>query len=146
MSAPLITHSSCLFSFWRGCVWLDLPHGGQVWGLYGWAVHPHPSLLMKSHLPTNLASDLIWGQWATLGCLGQWSPNTILVSVEVNTTIPGAFHHLSSTTVVSFSAHPPLSSHATYIYTHHLHSSTLLYMVRQITHSHLGFFHSSCPI
>jgi hypothetical protein len=27
---PLIPHSSFLFSFRRGCMWHDLPHGGQV--------------------------------------------------------------------------------------------------------------------
>jgi hypothetical protein len=40
----------------------------------------------------------------------------VLVLVEVNATILGAFHHLSSAIVVSFSAPSPLSSPAIHVY------------------------------
>ena len=45
--------------------------------------------------------------------------------MEVNATIPGAFHHLSSTIVFSFFQHISLPAVRQHIFTHHLHSSTL---------------------
>jgi hypothetical protein len=76
---------------------------------------PHPSLIPEDPSTYQPARHLIRGQRAALGSLGQWSPNTVLFSVEVNATILGAFHRLSPAIVVSFSAYP-LSAVLQYIY------------------------------
>jgi hypothetical protein len=112
---PPPASSSCI-SLLRGCVWCDFPRGGQARGSYGWAVHfPHPSLIPEepsTYQPTsNLfrASEPLLVLWASEVQIRYW------FSVEVNATFPGAFHHLSSTIVVSFSAYP-LSAVLQYIY------------------------------
>jgi hypothetical protein len=79
----------------------------------------HPS---SSHPPTSLRGIEFQGQRAAFGSPGQWSPNTVFNS-RWKLTLP--FQVPSTAIVVSFSAHPLISSPAinSECYSHSLTSS-----------------------
>jgi hypothetical protein len=90
----------------------------------------HPS---SSHLPTSLQGIEFQGQRATFGSPGQWSPNTVFNS---RWKLMPPFQVPSTAIVVSFSAHPLISSPAinSKCYSHSLTSS---YRSIYITYSYL---------
>jgi hypothetical protein len=90
----------------------------------------HPS---SSHPPTSLRAIKFQGQQAAFGSPGQWSPNTVFYSWWKLTP---PFQVPSTAIVVSFSAHPLISSPAinSECYSHSLTSSSRSIY---ITYSHL---------
>jgi hypothetical protein len=104
------------------------------------SVHPHPSLTHEEPLHLPIWRVIHFGASELLLVLRASEDQIRFGSVEVNATIPGAFHHLSSTIVVSFSAHPPLSSPVTYIH-------NIIYIHRPFTkvHSNHTFTSLSLP-